>query len=101
MRALPLIVSFLVAGFIVPPALRSLRAQRHVRENYRGRRVPFPAGFLVVADVFAADIGSIRVMIIRVPRLVEWTFVERQTIDVGSRQMLRPRSAMSSTEALR
>jgi UDP-GlcNAc:undecaprenyl-phosphate GlcNAc-1-phosphate transferase len=47
--ALALILSFVAVGFIAPAALRSLRAQRQVRENYRGRLVPFPAGFLVVA----------------------------------------------------
>jgi UDP-N-acetylmuramyl pentapeptide phosphotransferase/UDP-N-acetylglucosamine-1-phosphate transferase len=54
MLALPLVVSFLTAGLVAPAALRSLIAQGHVRENYRRRRVPFPAGFLVVAAAVLA-----------------------------------------------
>ncbi len=54
MPALPLVVSFLTAGLIAPAALRSLTAQGHVRENYRRRTVPFPAGFLVVAAAVLA-----------------------------------------------
>ena len=49
MPALPLILSFVAVGVLAPAALRSLRAQGHLRRNYRGRALPFPAGFLVVA----------------------------------------------------
>jgi UDP-N-acetylmuramyl pentapeptide phosphotransferase/UDP-N-acetylglucosamine-1-phosphate transferase len=54
MPALPLVLSFLAAGLITPAALRSLVAQGHVRENYRRRSLPFPAGFLVVAAAVLA-----------------------------------------------
>jgi UDP-GlcNAc:undecaprenyl-phosphate/decaprenyl-phosphate GlcNAc-1-phosphate transferase len=52
--ALPLILSFLVAGLLAPSALRSMRDVGHVRENYRGRRLPFPAGWLIVAAAAVA-----------------------------------------------
>jgi UDP-GlcNAc:undecaprenyl-phosphate/decaprenyl-phosphate GlcNAc-1-phosphate transferase len=52
--ALPLILSFLVAGLLAPSALRSLRDAGHVRENYRRRRLPFPAGWLIVAAAVVA-----------------------------------------------
>lgn len=49
MPALPLVLSFLAAGLIAPAALRSLAQLGHERENYRGRRLPFPAGWLILA----------------------------------------------------
>jgi UDP-N-acetylmuramyl pentapeptide phosphotransferase/UDP-N-acetylglucosamine-1-phosphate transferase len=52
--ALPLILSFIVAGLLAPAALRSLRDEGHVRENYRGKRLPFPAGWLIVAAAVVA-----------------------------------------------
>jgi len=52
--ALPLILSFLLAGFMTPAALRSLREEGHVRENYRGRSLPFPAGWLILAAAAVA-----------------------------------------------
>jgi UDP-N-acetylmuramyl pentapeptide phosphotransferase/UDP-N-acetylglucosamine-1-phosphate transferase len=51
-----LITSFLVAGLLAPAALRSLREEGHVRENYRGRSLPFPAGWLILA---AAAVGLV------------------------------------------
>ncbi len=54
MPALPLILSFLSAGLIAPAALRALRDQGFARENFRGRRLPFPAGFLIVAAATVA-----------------------------------------------
>jgi UDP-GlcNAc:undecaprenyl-phosphate GlcNAc-1-phosphate transferase len=52
--ALPLLLSFLVAGLMTPAALRSLREEGHVRENYRGRALPFPAGWLILAAAAVA-----------------------------------------------
>ena len=52
--ALPLILSFLIAGVMTPAALRSLEAEGHVRENYRGRSLPFPAGWLILAAAAVA-----------------------------------------------
>ena len=54
MPALPLALSFLAAGLIAPPALRYLYEQGFSRENFRGRRVPFPAGLLIVAAATVA-----------------------------------------------
>ena len=54
MPALPLILSFLIAGFMTPAALRSLKAEGHVRDNYRGRSLPFPAGWLILAAAAVA-----------------------------------------------
>lgn len=77
MRALPLLLSAVAAALLAPPALRALAAQGAVRENYRGRALPFPAGVLVVAaglvalvplaaleeighaEVFAAEVGLV------------------------------------------
>jgi UDP-GlcNAc:undecaprenyl-phosphate GlcNAc-1-phosphate transferase len=49
-RALPLILSGAVAAVLAPPALRSLT----VRENFRGRLLPHPAGVVVVAAALLA-----------------------------------------------
>lgn len=54
MRALPLILSGAAAALLAPAALRSLSAQGHVRENFRGRSLPFPAGFIAVAAALLA-----------------------------------------------
>ena len=39
---------------MVPAAVRGLRRQRLVRENYRGREVAFPAGLAIVASALIA-----------------------------------------------
>jgi UDP-GlcNAc:undecaprenyl-phosphate/decaprenyl-phosphate GlcNAc-1-phosphate transferase len=52
--ALPLLFSFVIAGLVTPAALRSLKAEGHVRENYRGRSLPFPAGWLILAAAAVA-----------------------------------------------
>jgi UDP-GlcNAc:undecaprenyl-phosphate/decaprenyl-phosphate GlcNAc-1-phosphate transferase len=49
MQALPILVAAVAALALAPPALRSLAEGGFVRENYRGRVVPFPAGFVIVA----------------------------------------------------
>jgi UDP-GlcNAc:undecaprenyl-phosphate/decaprenyl-phosphate GlcNAc-1-phosphate transferase len=53
-RALPLIVSGAAAAVLAPAALRGLVAEGHVRENFRGRSLPFPAGFVAVAAAVLA-----------------------------------------------
>jgi UDP-GlcNAc:undecaprenyl-phosphate/decaprenyl-phosphate GlcNAc-1-phosphate transferase len=55
-RWLPLAVSFLVALAVVPSAVRSLAERGLLRENYRGKRLPFPSGIGIVA---AALVGLV------------------------------------------
>jgi len=47
--ALPLILSAAVALLIAPAMLRTLGESRLAMENFRGARLPFPAGTIVVA----------------------------------------------------
>jgi UDP-GlcNAc:undecaprenyl-phosphate/decaprenyl-phosphate GlcNAc-1-phosphate transferase len=47
--SLPLIVSAIVAAVIAPAMLRTLARSRLALENYRGVRLPFPAGIVIVA----------------------------------------------------
>jgi UDP-GlcNAc:undecaprenyl-phosphate/decaprenyl-phosphate GlcNAc-1-phosphate transferase len=53
-RALPFALALLAAALVTPPALRALAAGGHVRPNWRGRDVPFPAGAIVVAAAVIA-----------------------------------------------
>jgi UDP-GlcNAc:undecaprenyl-phosphate/decaprenyl-phosphate GlcNAc-1-phosphate transferase len=48
-HTLPLIVSLLTAAALAPAALRALAAGDLVHENYRGVRLPYPAGAVIVA----------------------------------------------------
>jgi UDP-GlcNAc:undecaprenyl-phosphate/decaprenyl-phosphate GlcNAc-1-phosphate transferase len=48
-QLLPLLLGFLAAALLAPAALRSLSAGRLEQENYRGLRLPFPAGTVIVA----------------------------------------------------
>ena len=50
--ALP--VSFAVALVVVPAGVRALEAAGHVRENYAGRKLPFPLGAVLVAASLVA-----------------------------------------------
>ena len=54
MQSLPLVVSFGIAAFLAPAAVRGLRQQGMVRENYRGAPVAFPAGVAIVASALVA-----------------------------------------------
>ncbi|HET8672531.1 MAG TPA: hypothetical protein VFL87_02775 [Thermoleophilaceae bacterium] len=54
MQSLPFLVSLGVAVAVVPAAVRGLRRQGLVRENYRGREVAFPAGLVIVAPALVA-----------------------------------------------
>jgi UDP-N-acetylmuramyl pentapeptide phosphotransferase/UDP-N-acetylglucosamine-1-phosphate transferase len=53
-QALPAITGLLAALLVAPSALRSLVAGGFVRENFRGRVVAFPAGFVAVASALLA-----------------------------------------------
>jgi hypothetical protein len=48
-RSLPLIISFLAAAALAPAALHRLSAAPFGRRNYRGRRVAFPLGVVILA----------------------------------------------------
>ena len=49
MRIAGLVLSFAVAGLVAGPWLSDMRHSGLARENYRGRRVAFPAGAVLVA----------------------------------------------------
>ena len=49
MQALPSVLAVLAAFALAPGVLDTLRAEGFTRPNYRGRRLPFPAGFVIVA----------------------------------------------------
>jgi UDP-GlcNAc:undecaprenyl-phosphate GlcNAc-1-phosphate transferase len=53
-HALPSLIALLAAAFLTAPILRHLQREGHVRENYRGVRVPFPAGIAIVAAGLAS-----------------------------------------------
>jgi UDP-GlcNAc:undecaprenyl-phosphate/decaprenyl-phosphate GlcNAc-1-phosphate transferase len=83
-QLLPLLSSFLAAALLAPPALQSLAGGRLEQENYRGVRLPFPAGTVIVAaaalaliplsildelldvDVFRGDVGIVAVYVLGV-----------------------------------
>jgi len=46
--ALPSLIALIVAAVLAPPLLRAMREGGLVRENFRGRILPFPFGALVV-----------------------------------------------------
>ena len=48
-QALPLLVALAVAFLVAGPTLRALSASGLERENYRGRRLPLPAGVIIAA----------------------------------------------------
>jgi UDP-GlcNAc:undecaprenyl-phosphate/decaprenyl-phosphate GlcNAc-1-phosphate transferase len=53
-RVLPLVLSLAAGALLTPLALRAMAEQRHVRANWRGRPVPFPAGWIIVAAALVA-----------------------------------------------
>lgn len=79
MHALPFVLSVAAALVLAPASLTLLREGGHLRENYRGARLPFPFGFVIVAaavvalvplaalarlagaDVFEPDLGVVAV----------------------------------------
>jgi UDP-N-acetylmuramyl pentapeptide phosphotransferase/UDP-N-acetylglucosamine-1-phosphate transferase len=48
-HALPTLVALVAALLLTPPILRHLQAGGFVRENYRGVKLPFPGGIVIVA----------------------------------------------------
>lgn len=54
MRALPLILSGLIAAALAPAMLRALTAGGYVRPNWRGRDLPFPFGVVPVLAALLA-----------------------------------------------
>ena len=57
MDALPSLIALIVAAVLAPPLLRALREGGLVRENFRGRVLPFPFGVLVVFAAVGALIA--------------------------------------------
>jgi UDP-GlcNAc:undecaprenyl-phosphate/decaprenyl-phosphate GlcNAc-1-phosphate transferase len=55
--ALPSLFALIVAAVLAPPLLRALREGGLVRENFRGRVLPFPFGVLVVFAAVGALIA--------------------------------------------
>jgi UDP-GlcNAc:undecaprenyl-phosphate/decaprenyl-phosphate GlcNAc-1-phosphate transferase len=55
--ALPSLIALIVAAVLAPPLLRALREGGLVRENFRGRVLPFPFGVLVVFAAVGALIA--------------------------------------------
>ena len=49
MHSLPTIVALIAAALLTAPILRHLSAEGMVRENWRGRELPFPGGVAIVA----------------------------------------------------
>ena len=59
MHWVPLVASLVAAAAITPGTVRGLAAQGHVRENYRGVLVAFPAGVgLVLAALVALAVAA-------------------------------------------
>ncbi|HMS63164.1 MAG TPA: hypothetical protein PKD63_12865 [Solirubrobacteraceae bacterium] len=54
MRALPLILSMAAALVLARPILAFLQENGHLRENYRGARIPCPLGLLIPAAALVA-----------------------------------------------
>ena len=61
MQALPLVVALAVAFLIAGPTLRALTASGLERENYRGRRLPVPAGVIIAAAAALALVPLVAV----------------------------------------
>jgi UDP-N-acetylmuramyl pentapeptide phosphotransferase/UDP-N-acetylglucosamine-1-phosphate transferase len=53
-HALPTLVALVAALLLTPPILRHLQAEGFVRENWRGRSLPFPGGIAIVAAAVLA-----------------------------------------------
>jgi len=60
-QALPLVVAVAVAFLIAGPTLRALAASGLERENYRGRRLPVPAGVIIAAAAALALVPLVAV----------------------------------------
>jgi UDP-N-acetylmuramyl pentapeptide phosphotransferase/UDP-N-acetylglucosamine-1-phosphate transferase len=53
-HALPFAIALIAAAVLAPATVRGLSAAGHTRPNYRGRRLPFPLGVLIVAAALVA-----------------------------------------------
>jgi UDP-GlcNAc:undecaprenyl-phosphate/decaprenyl-phosphate GlcNAc-1-phosphate transferase len=53
-EAIPTLIALVAAVFLTPSILRFLEEGGHVRQNWRGRAVPFPAGIVIVAVALVA-----------------------------------------------
>jgi UDP-GlcNAc:undecaprenyl-phosphate GlcNAc-1-phosphate transferase len=60
-QALPLVVALAVAFLIAGPTLRALSASGLERDNYRGRRLPLPAGVIIAAAAALALVPLVAV----------------------------------------
>jgi UDP-GlcNAc:undecaprenyl-phosphate/decaprenyl-phosphate GlcNAc-1-phosphate transferase len=56
---LPTLIALIAALLLTPPILRHLDEEGFARENWRGVRVPFPAGVAVVAAIVVALIPAV------------------------------------------
>ena len=54
MPFLPLVLSLALAALLVPVTVRGMRRHGHLRENYRGVGVAFPAGIAIAATALVA-----------------------------------------------
>ncbi|HMJ01832.1 MAG TPA: hypothetical protein VK506_02760 [Conexibacter sp.] len=54
MHSLPTIAALIAAVLLTAPILRHLRGEGLVRENWRGRELPFPGGIAIVAAAVVA-----------------------------------------------
>ena len=54
MHALPFALALAIAAMLAAPLLRALSEGGHLRENFRGRELPFPFGVLVPAAALVA-----------------------------------------------
>ncbi len=53
-HALPFLLALVLAALLAPFVLRALIVGGHMRENYRGRALPFPFGVLILAAALLA-----------------------------------------------
>ncbi len=78
MRALPFLLAFALAVLLAPPMLSALRAEGHIRANYRARELPFPFGVLIpIAALLALA------PLVLIERISHTTFLGPQLIPVA------------------
>jgi UDP-N-acetylmuramyl pentapeptide phosphotransferase/UDP-N-acetylglucosamine-1-phosphate transferase len=76
--ALPLLLAFTIAVILARPMLSALRAEGHIRPNYRARELPYPFGVLIpIAALLAL------VPLILIERITHATFLQPQLIPVA------------------
>jgi UDP-GlcNAc:undecaprenyl-phosphate/decaprenyl-phosphate GlcNAc-1-phosphate transferase len=72
-HALPTVVALIAAILLTAPILRHLRAEGFVKENWRGRPLPFPGGIAIVA----AAILTMGLYAVWVQFADEWALFQR------------------------